>query len=116
MMRCMWLSSPACCMRSNELRDGNAAWAECYDFALVHDDDAARVFENGGNVRGQKLFVFAQANDKWTTTVARADQEVWLFLADYCNGVGAGDALQSEAYRCFKIVLRCAKVIVLDQV
>src|SRR5260370_24925739 len=80
--------------RSIELCDGNTARTERYDFALVDDDDAARVFENGGNGRGQKFFVFAQAFDGRTPTRTCSHPEARLFSAYYRPCGRPRDSLQ----------------------
>src|SRR5258708_12255887 len=85
--------------RSIKLCDGNTARTKRYDFALVDDDDAARVFENGGNVPGQKFFVFAQAYDERATTAPRSHQKAPPFSSDSYNGLPAPHAPPNTAYR-----------------
>src|SRR6266571_3428986 len=96
--------------------DRDAVGAQGCDFALVYDDDAACVFENGGYVRGKELLVLAQANDEWPTTATRTDQEIGLLSADHNDGIRACDTFQGEPYRPLKVVLAFAKVVLLNQV
>src|SRR5258708_36297569 len=83
--------------RSIKLCDGNTARTKRYDFALVDDDDAARVFENGGNVPRQKFFGFPPAYRERTTTLPCSHQEARLFSASSSHGVGSAEALLSAA-------------------
>src|SRR6266496_2704696 len=54
--------------------NGNAGAPERYHFSLFDHQHAARMFQNGGNIRGQVLLVLAQADDQWTAAMARPDK------------------------------------------
>src|SRR6266852_3740296 len=91
--------------RAIEFGQRNATRAQRNHLAFIDDNDAARMVEDGRDVRGQELLILTQTDDEWATAVTGADQQVGLLAADHSNSVGAGDALQGEPHRPFKIVL-----------
>lgn len=71
---------------------------------VVEIDDAIGVFEEGGNVRGDEVFLFfgIDANDDWGTA-AGGDDFVLAFLKDD-DGVAAVDFFASELDGGFEVV------------
>ena len=102
--------------RAIELCDGDTGGAQRDDLALVHDQHAAGVLENGGDVRGQELLAITQAGDERAAAETRADQQVGLLRTDHGDGIRAGHAAQRQPHGLFEIVLCLAEVIAFDQV
>src|SRR5579864_463946 len=85
--------------------------------AIVQEEQIARVVKDGGDVRGDKIFVVAQPDDR-RRTIARRDNLVGLFLGNYRQSKDAVEFLHGFAHRLFQagtVAVGLAKKIILYQ-
>ena len=82
-----------------EVGVGDAGFGEDGDFAVVEEDDVAGVVEDAGNVGGEEVFTFADADDGGRSA-AGGDELVGLAGGEDADGEGSGEALDGSSY-CF---------------
>src|SRR5258708_33688495 len=95
--------------------DRDASGTQRYNFALIHDENMAGVFENGGDIRRQELLTLTNTNDKRSSSITSTNQQIRLLRTDNADSICTCDDLQRKAPRLSKIVGCFSDVITYDR-